>query len=207
MLRTPEYRLLVEQSPMIIWRADAQARCDYFNERWLRFTGRPLEQEVGDGWTEGVHPEDLQRCVAIWLEAFAKRVVFEMEYRLRRHDGVYRWILDRGAPCYAEDGAFLGFIGNCVDVTERVEAEQVLRAAHERELEQLRGLLPMCACCKNIRDERGEWHRLETYIRARTTADFTHTYCPTCFEKQFGTDGDGSATRVEVVATHPSRRP
>jgi PAS domain S-box-containing protein len=190
-LRSPEYQLLVEQSPMIIWRANTEALCDYFNERWLAFTGRTMEQELGDGWAEGVHPEDLQRCVALWRGSFARRVSFEMEYRLRRHDGAYRWILDRGAPAHAEDGTFLGYVGNCVDVTERVEAAQVLRAAHERELEQLRGLLHMCASCKSIRDERGHWLRLEAYISARTSADFTHTYCPTCFEKSFGPLAEG----------------
>jgi PAS domain S-box-containing protein len=187
-LRNAEYALLVEQSPMIIWRANPGAKCDYFNERWLSFTGRTLEQELGDGWAEGVHPDDLQRCVGIWLGAFAARVPFEMEYRLRRHDGVYRWILDRGAPCYGDGGAFVGFIGNCVDVSERVEAQQVLAAQHARELDQLRGLLPICSCCKNIRDEAGRWQRLEAYITERSSADFTHTYCPRCYEKAFGAE-------------------
>ncbi len=200
MLRNGDYQLLVEQSPMIIWRANTQAKCDYFNDRWLAFTGRTMEQELGDGWAQGVHPDDLQRCVDIWLGSFAKRVAFEMEYRLRRHDGAYRWILDRGGPCFAGDGTFLGYIGNCVDVTERVEAEQVLRASHERELEQLRGLLPMCSCCKDIRDERGQWRRLESYISERSSADFTHTYCPRCFEKSFGPLSEQDEASVPALA-------
>ena len=119
-----EYRLLVEHSPVLIWRADLNKKCDYFNEVWLDFTGRTLEQELGDGWAEGVHPEDLDRCLKIYVTNFDARQPFEMEYRLRRHDGVYRWIFDRGVPYTDDHGEFLGYIGSCVDVTERREGEQ-----------------------------------------------------------------------------------
>lgn len=110
----------------MIWRAGLDANCDYFNETWLTFTGRTLEQEMGEGWAEGVHPDDLQRCVAYYLDHFHKREPFEMEYRLRRHDGVYRWIFDRGVPLTDDAGAFAGFIGSCIDVDDR-------RRAHETE--------------------------------------------------------------------------
>lgn len=121
-----EYRLLVEHSPVMIWRSGADALCDYFNDTWLAFTGRTLEQERGNGWAEGVHPDDLDRCVAYYLDHFGRRQAFEMEYRLRRHDGAYRWIFDRGVPFVDDRGAFAGFIGSCVDVEER-------RAAQERQ--------------------------------------------------------------------------
>jgi PAS domain S-box-containing protein len=117
-----QYRLLVEDSPVLIWRAGPDGRCDYFNETWLRFTGRSLEQELGDGWVEGVHPEDRERCLGIYREHFAQRTPFEMELRLRRHDGVYRWIFDRGVPVL-DDGAFAGYVGSCVDIHARREAE------------------------------------------------------------------------------------
>lgn len=110
-----QYRALVEAAPTMIWRAGLDAKCDYFNETWLAFTGRTLEQELADGWAESAHPDDLQRCVDHYLERFAARQSFEMEYRLRRHDGLYRWILDRGAPFFDERGAFAGFIGHCID--------------------------------------------------------------------------------------------
>src|SRR5690348_5304765 len=115
-----EYRLLVEHSPVMIWRADVNKKCDYFNHTWLEFTGRALAEETGDGWATGVHPDDLARCFDIYVSNFDQRVPFEMEYRLKRHDGVYRWILDRGVPYRDDHGSFLGFIGSCVDVTERI---------------------------------------------------------------------------------------
>ena len=118
-LSAAEYRALVENSPVMIWRSGTDARCDYFNDTWLAFTGRTMEEEMGDGWAEGVHPEDLKECVARYLDCFGKRESFEMEYRLRRHDGIYRWIFDRGTPFYDQGGAFKGFIGSCVDVDDR----------------------------------------------------------------------------------------
>jgi PAS domain S-box-containing protein len=124
LLTAIEYRLLVEHSPVLIWRADVNKKCDYFNRVWLEFTGRTMEQEVGDGWAEGVHPDDLGRCFEIYVTNFDARLPFEMEYRLKRHDGVYRWIFDRGVPYTDDHGQFLGYIGSCVDVTERREAEE-----------------------------------------------------------------------------------
>jgi PAS domain S-box-containing protein len=137
MVRGPtatEYRLLVEHSPVMIWRAGLDAKCDYFNETWLAFTGRTLAQEMGDGWAEGVHPEDFDRCVAYYLDHFHRHEAFEMEYRLRRNDGQWRWIFDRGVPFQDDSGAFAGFIGSCVDVDERRRAQD---AQIEHNQEQL----------------------------------------------------------------------
>jgi PAS domain S-box-containing protein len=133
-LGAPEYRLLVENSPVMIWRSGPDARCDYFNDTWLAFTGRTLQQEMGDGWAEGVHPEDLDRCVAHYLDHFRRREPFEMEYRLRRHDGAYRWIFDRGVPFTDDAGEFAGFIGSCVDVDERRKAQEALQQHSEEQL-------------------------------------------------------------------------
>jgi PAS domain S-box-containing protein len=131
-LSDAEYRTLCEHSPVLIWRSGLDARCDYFNETWLSFTGRTLEQEVGDGWAEGVHPDDVQRCVELYLDHFHNRQGFEMEYRLRRYDGVYRWIFDRGTPYFGRDGTFQGFIGSCVDIDDRRRA-QAEREQHHQE--------------------------------------------------------------------------
>jgi PAS domain S-box-containing protein len=179
-----EYRTLVEQAPILVWRANPAAQCDYFNERWLAFRGRSMEEEVGNGWVEGVHPDDRERCIATFLSAFDRRHAFEMEYRLLRQDGAYRWIFDRGVP-FCAGGQFEGYIGSCVDVTERVEAQEALRQARERELNDLRGLLPICSACKRIRDDSGYWERLETYIREHSKAEFTHGICPECLDRLY----------------------
>jgi PAS domain S-box-containing protein len=136
-LSSGEYRILVEQSPVMIWRSGPDARCDYFNQTWLAFTGRTLAQELGDGWVEGVHPEDVARCVQHYLDHFERREPFEMEYRLRRHDGEYRWLFDRGVPNFV-DGRFVGFIGSCIDVEDRWRARQAQHEALEREQEARR---------------------------------------------------------------------
>lgn len=137
-LSPTEYRLLVEHAPVMVWRAGTDARCDYFNATWLEYTGRTMEQEMGDGWAQGVHPEDLDRCVAYYLDHFHGRQPFEMEYRLRRHDGVFRWIFDRGVPYSDESGAFLGFIGSCVDVDERHKAQVAQQQQTQEQLELAR---------------------------------------------------------------------
>ena len=118
------YRTLADSGQALVWTSGLDKRCDYFNRPWLDFTGRALEQELGDGWAEGVHPEDLTRCVETYTQAFDRRQPFSMVYRLRRHDGVFRWIQDDGSPRYDSRRVFLGFIGHCLDVTERKRAEE-----------------------------------------------------------------------------------
>lgn len=128
----PHYLDILSKAPALIWRSDTSAMCDWFNDTWLKFTGRTMEQEMGNGWASGVHPEDFDRCVNIWLSAFKKREFFEMEYRLRRHDGEFRWILDIGCPFIDVEGNFAGYIGYCFDVTERKNIEMDLKISHER---------------------------------------------------------------------------
>lgn len=180
-----EYRLLTEQAPILIWRAGTDAKCDYFNERWLAFTGRTMAQEMGDGWAEGVHPDDLERCVKYYLDHFGAREAFEMDYRLRRHDGAYRWIFDRGAPFYLPGGEFGGFIGSCIDITERKTAQDALKIARERELANLRGLLPICSGCKKIKDGKGYWESVEKYVAEHAEVDFSHSLCPECMARLY----------------------
>jgi PAS domain S-box-containing protein len=134
LLTAIEYRLLIQHSPVMIWRSGLDAKCDYFNETWLAFTGRTLEQEQGDGWAEGVHPDDFDRCVAYYLDHFHKREPFEMEYRLRRSDGEYRWIFDRGVPFADDSGTFAGYIGSCVDVDDRRRSQQAEEQHHQEQL-------------------------------------------------------------------------
>lgn len=122
-LEDNQYKMIVESTPNMIWRSGKDALCDYFNPRWLEFTGRTMEQEMGNGWAEGVHPDDFEVCLKIYQDSFAKREAFVMQYRLRRHDGEYRWLIDRGVPYYDEKGEFLGFIGSCMDITEQINGE------------------------------------------------------------------------------------
>jgi len=131
-LNERQYQLIVENSPNMIWRAGIDAKCDYFNRTWLNFTGRTLQQEFGDGWAEGVHPDDFEHCVSIYQSAFEKRESFEMEYRLKRFDGEYRWINDRGVPIN-DNHRFLGYIGSCMDVTDKKEGE-LLRNQAEKDM-------------------------------------------------------------------------
>jgi len=183
-LSLQEYEALVEQSPIFIWRARTDALCDYFNERWLEFRGRTMEQEYGNGWADGVHPDDFNRCLKIYLDNFKNRNVFEMEYRLLRYDGVYRWVFDRGVPFYDDDNQFAGYIGSCIDVTDRVEAQETLNAKLENEIKVLKGVIPICSCCHKIRDDKEIWQRMETYISRHSEALFSHGLCPECFERE-----------------------
>jgi PAS domain S-box-containing protein len=127
------YLTLFEHFPALIWRAGTDARYNYFNQTWLEFTGRPLEQEGGEGWTEGVHAEDLDRCRKTFMTAFRQRHPFTMEYRLRRHDGQYRWLQDMGRPFHDLDGSFAGYIGTCFDITETKGLQQQVIQAQRME--------------------------------------------------------------------------
>ncbi len=118
-----QYKTIVESAPNLIWRSGKDALCNYFNTTWLNYTGRTMAQELGNGWAEGVHSDDFDRCLNIYLNAFEKREPFEMVYRLKRYDGEYRWIHDRGVPFYDDSNEFGGYIGSCIDVNEQVTGE------------------------------------------------------------------------------------
>lgn len=110
------FQELADGAPVMIWMSGLDLGCFYFNRAWLEFRGRTLEQEAGNGWAEGVHPDDLQRCVSHYVSCFERRVSFAMSYRLLNAEGRYRWILDRGAPHHDSHGEFLGFFGGCADL-------------------------------------------------------------------------------------------
>jgi PAS domain S-box-containing protein len=117
----------MDAAPVMIWVSGIDKRCLWFNRPWLNFTGRDIHEELGDGWAEGVHPEDLDRCLETYVRHFDARADFRVEYRLRRHDQTYRWIDDIGIARYARDGSFLGYIGSCTDVNEHKEMQSELR--------------------------------------------------------------------------------
>lgn len=126
------FRTMADSAPVFLWMSDTDALCTFFNKSWLEFTGRTLEQEVGNGWLAVVHPEDYQHCLDIYLSAFNARQNFRMEYRLLRADGEYRWLLDTGVPRFTSSGSFAGYIGSCIDISDRKRAEEVLQESNQR---------------------------------------------------------------------------
>ena len=145
------FRSLANTAPVLMWAAGPDKLCIFFNRSWLNFTGRTMEQELGNGWTESVHPDDLDRCLATYASSFNARRAFKMEYRLRRRDGEYRWILDEAVPHIQPGGDFRGYVGFCTDVThlrvkqqedlarERVESLQVLAGGIAHDFKNLMG--------------------------------------------------------------------
>ena len=134
------FRHVANTAPVMIWMADTDKLCIYINMTWQQFTGRSFEEELGKGWLEGVHPDDLQGCWETYRKAFDRRKPFQMEYRVRRYDGEYRWVLDLGVPRLNSDGSFAGYIGSCIDVTDQKLAQETLSdmsrkliEAHEQE--------------------------------------------------------------------------
>jgi PAS domain S-box-containing protein len=129
------FRLLTNTAPVMIWMSGVDKACTYVNQRFLEFTGRPLEAVLGNGWAEAIHPEDRERSWDVYAGASEQNEPFHMEYRLRRHDGEYRWILGSGVPRFNSDGSYVGHIGSAIDVTERKLAEEALSTVSQRLIE------------------------------------------------------------------------
>lgn len=125
------FRSLADSGQALIWKSGLDKKCNYFNQTWLNFTGRTLEQEMGDGWAEGVHPDDLAHCFNTYSNAFDLRQSFSMYYRMMHHSGTYRWIQDDGTPFYNSKGEFMGYIGHCLDITRLKHAEDLLKKSEE----------------------------------------------------------------------------
>jgi PAS domain S-box-containing protein len=122
------FRSLADHAPVLIWSSGIDRQCNFFNRGWLQFTGRKLEEELGDGWTESIHPRDLASVLNTYNSAFEKREAFQMEFRLLRHDEEYRWIQIRGVPIFLMDNTFTGYIGSCIDVTDEKKSREVILA-------------------------------------------------------------------------------
>lgn len=142
------FRLMADSATVMIWLAGRNAHREFFNEPWFRFTGRTAKQEGGSGWLETLHPDDRQQCLDTYLKAFRERQAFRMEYRVRTHDGQYRWVLGTGVPRYQPSGRFAGYVGSCVDIHERRETEEALRRSLEdlkRSNEELEQFAYLCS--------------------------------------------------------------
>jgi PAS domain S-box-containing protein len=146
------FRIMADTAPVMIWRSGPDKMCDFFNLPWLSFTGRTLVQELGDGWSQGVHPDDFPSCLKTYTTAFDARESFSMEYRLRRHDGEYRWVLASGVPRWEADGTFAGYIGSCIDLTDRKQAERVMQET-DAELSRLSRLTALGEFAASIAHE------------------------------------------------------
>jgi PAS domain S-box-containing protein len=129
------FRLVANTAPVMIWMSGVDKLCTFFNEVWLQFTGKRIEQEIGNGWAAGVHPDDFDRCFETYVQSFDKRIPFKMEYRILRHDGQFRWILDHGVPRFDAEGSFVGYIGSCMDISERKLAEEALSSVNRKLIE------------------------------------------------------------------------
>ncbi len=129
------FRFVANTAPVMIWMCGTNNLCTYVNKPWLDFVGHTFETELGMGWTKGIHPDDLESCLRKSKEGFSRRERVETQYRLKRHDGEYRWILDTGVPRFEADGTWAGYIGSCMDITERKLAEDALATIGRRLIE------------------------------------------------------------------------
>jgi PAS domain S-box-containing protein len=158
---------------------------------WRKYTGQSVEEVKGWGWVNALHPDDKKHAAQVWKEAVDSKSNYETEYRVRRHDGVYRHFIARGIPILNDEGIIQQWVGTCIDITERKNIEEALEEERRRlqqaldEVRTLRGIVPICANCKKIRDDKGYWNQVEQYISRHTDAQFSHGICPDCAQQLY----------------------
>ncbi|MDB5641773.1 MAG: histidine kinase [Hyphomicrobiales bacterium] len=164
-LHNKDVEAFADHSPVMMWSADSTGSREWFNRTWLTFRGRTPELERGYGWTEGIHDDDRAHALDVLREAHRRRVPYEVEYRLRRHDGTFRWVLSRGNP-YDLDGDFAGYFGSCFDITDHraneeklgdalIEREALLREVHHRVKNNLQTLMALMRFMRRSASEEG----------------------------------------------------
>jgi PAS domain S-box-containing protein len=189
------FRIAADGAPILMWMSGLDKLCTFFNKAWLEFTGRTLEREMGNGWAEGVHPDDLQRCLKTYVEAVDNRQPFMMEYRLRRFDGEYRWMIDTGRPRYDALGNLVGYIGSCADITERKRADEKFRLAVEASF----SAIVMVSDQGQIVLVNSLTERTFGYARADLLGQPVETLLPERYRAQHS----GNGSRVFAVAKPP----
>ena len=130
--REEQFRFIADTAPVIVWMSDVGKDCTYLNQTWLKLTGQPSDTALGRGWMDRIHPGDVDQCWDSYSVAFERRESFQMDFRLRRYDGEYRWMVSTGAPQYHRDGSFAGYIGFAIDVTDSRLAAEALATVNQR---------------------------------------------------------------------------
>ncbi len=148
------FRNMADHAPVMIWVSDADGECTYLNQRWYEFTGQSEEEALGRGWLDATHPDDVADTLATFVDANQRRVAFSLDYRLRRHDGTFRWAVDAAVPRFGGDGRFLGFVGSVLDITDRKDAEHATAAQRDREHEIALGLQQSMLPAAPVDDDR-----------------------------------------------------
>ena len=179
------FRLMADNAPVLIWMSGIDKLCTWFNKPWLDFAGHTLEQELGNGWAENVHPDDLDRWLNAYVTAFDARRPFKMECRLKRHDGEYRWVLENGTPLYGDRGEFTGYIGSCIDITERKEIEKVLRNSNETLQEFADIVDPVVVLVRDTEDHIIRWSSGAQALYGFTPAEAVGTVSHDLFQTKF----------------------
>ncbi len=190
-LAVSEHRLrqLIDAVPAAFFLTNAQGECVLVNDHWFGLTGLGVEESMGLGWLGAIHPDDRLRIAAQLGHPDRVGQPLEERYRLQRPDGSVAWVRTNAVPLIDPDGTLTGYAGFSIDITATVDATAALQRAHDEltaslaALRTLRGLIPICATCKRIRDDDGAWNRLEEYISAHTDAEFSHGICPECLDR------------------------
>jgi PAS domain S-box-containing protein len=167
------FRMLADTAPVLIWQSGKDKLCTYFSKSWLDFTGRSMEEELGNGWAEGVHPDDLQKFLDTYTQHFERREQFRMEYRLRHHDGRYRWIVDIGVPRFNQDGSFAGYIGTGVDINDRKLAEDQLRE-YEKAVEAVEEMIAVVDREYRILLANRKYATMRNMVKEKILGRFVH---------------------------------
>jgi PAS domain S-box-containing protein len=181
-----QFRLLVETIPAFVWCGTPEGELAYLNRRAVEYLGQTVQSLTGGGWLELVHPDHRDATKRRWLHSATTGVPYEDVYQIRRSDGQYRWIQSVGEPFRDTDGRIACWYGLIIDIDERkrheAERERLIAElqAALAQVQALHGLLPICASCKKIRDDRGYWTQVEDHVMAHSKADFTHGICPEC---------------------------